>query len=336
MSSRVSPPGILLRGINVLCAAASVIACALGSMSTAAALEDVNFLVAAPPTLPAFGPLVLAKHLGYYSNAGYDVHFQVAHGGFDIAVNVGAGNAPFGLSLGDAPIVVRGRGIPIKIVAMLGGGALGVLVARKDRGISKIEGLRGKKISVMSFQEANYYATLAALAAHGIEKKDVEIQAVGPAGVTSLVIAGATDACICTPDWEINVEDAVGATVAMPLKDYVPTTAQAIVSSDDLIAKRPEFVRVVVRATLRGLKLIMDDPDKAAQTFAEAVPSYADKQDVLKRIFRNYIGRTYAGQKVLGETNSATLAAMEKLYLDQGVTKEAVPIEQLYTNEFLQ
>ena len=185
MSSRVSPPGILLRGINVLCAAASVIACALGSMSTAAALEDVNFLVAAPPTLPAFGPLVLAKHLGYYSNAGYDVNFQVAHGGFDIAVNVGAGNAPFGLSLGDAPIVVRGRGIPIKIVAMLGGGALGVLVARKDRGISKIEGLRGKKISVMSFQEANYYATLAALAAHGIEKKDVEIQAVGPAGVTS-------------------------------------------------------------------------------------------------------------------------------------------------------
>lgn len=295
----------------------------------------MNFLVAAPPTLPAFGPLVLAKHLGYYADAGYGVHFQIAKGGFDIAVNVGAGNAPFGLSLGDAPIVVRGRGIPIKTVATLGGGALGALVARKDRGISKIEDLRGKKISVMSFQEANYYATLAALAARGVEKKDVEIQAVGPAGVTSLVIAGATDACICTPDWEINVEDAVGSTVAMPLKDYVPTAAQAIVSSDILIAKRPELVRAIVQATLGGMKLIMDSPDTAAKTFSEAVPSYADKQDMLKRIFRNYIDRTYAGQKILGETNHATLAAIEKLYLEQGVAKQAIPIDQFYTNQFI-
>jgi NitT/TauT family transport system substrate-binding protein len=318
-----------------LVGAAALIAPAAASSAFAAAPEEVNFLLAAPPTLPAFGPLVVAKQLGFYSSAGYDVHFQVAHGGIEIATNVGAGNAPFGLSLGDAPIVVRGRGIPIKIVAMMGGGALGVLVARKDHGIAKIEDLRNKKISVMSYSEANYYATLAALAAHGIKKSDVQIQAVGPAGVTSLVIAGATDACICTPDWEVNVEDAVHQTVAMPLKDYVPTTAQAIVSSDEMIAKRPEFIRGVVQASLKGMRAIMDDPIAAAKVFVTAVPAFTGKEDLIIRIFKNYIDRTYSGQKVMGETNPETLAAMEKLYLEQGVITQSIPVDQLYTNQFV-
>lgn len=301
----------------------------------ASALEKVVFLLAAPAELPAFSPLLLARHLGYFSEAGFDVQFQTARGGLDIAKQVGAGNAPFGLSLGDAPIVVRGNGIPIKVVAMMGGGALGVLVARTDRGIGKIEDLRGKKISVMSYQEANFYATLGALASRGISKDDAEIQAVGPSGVIGLVIAGAVDACICTPDWEINVQDGIGKTFAMPLKDYIPTTAQAIVASDEMIAKRPEFVRAVVQASLRGLKYVMDDPNRAAKTYVEAVPSYAGKEELVRRIFANYIERTYKGQKVLGETDPAVLAAMQKLYMSLGVVSVEAPVDTFYTNAFV-
>src|SRR5262245_15333182 len=143
-------PLITLRSLATL--RALVLASTTLMTQPAAALEKVTFLLAAPPTLPAFAPLVIAKHVGYFSSAGYDVEFQTARGGIDIAKQVGAGNAPFGLSLADAPIVVRGNGVPIKNVATLGGGALGVLVARGDRGINKIEDFRGKKISVMSFQ----------------------------------------------------------------------------------------------------------------------------------------------------------------------------------------
>ena len=325
----------LNRRLLVLKATAMAFAGIACTSIPASALEKVNFLLAAPASLPAFSPLVLAKHLGYYSEAGYDVEFQTARGGLDIAKQVGAGNAPFGLSLGDAPIVVRGNGIPIKIVAMLGGGALGVLVARNDRGISKIEDLRGKKISVMSYQEANFYATIGALAAHGIGKADAEIQAVGPSGVIGLVIAGAVDACICTPDWEINVQDGVGKTVSMPLKDYIPTTAQAIVASDEMVAKRPEFVRAIVQASLRGLKYVMDDPVLAAKTYAQAFPSYEGKEELLTRIFRNYIERTYKGQKVLGETDPAVLAAIQKLYISQGVVNTEAPVGTFYTNAFV-
>src|SRR4249920_2509524 len=175
----------------------------------AVAAEKITYLLPAPPSLPAFAPWVLAKHLGYYTEAGYDVDFVVARGGVDVAKQIGVGNAPIGGAIGDTPIIVRGNGVPVKAAGLMGGGALTVVVGRKDRGIEKLEDLRGKKISVLAFQDTTYYALLGALASKGITKNDVNAQAVGPAAVASLVVAGTVDACACTPDWEIDVREGV-------------------------------------------------------------------------------------------------------------------------------
>ena len=55
----------------------------------AVAAEKITYLLPAPPSLPAFAPWVLAKHLGYYTEAGYDVDFVVARGGVDVAADRG-------------------------------------------------------------------------------------------------------------------------------------------------------------------------------------------------------------------------------------------------------
>ena len=52
-----------------------------GAPARAADLEKVRYLLPAPLTLPAFGPWVVAKQLGYYKDAGYDVDFVIARGG---------------------------------------------------------------------------------------------------------------------------------------------------------------------------------------------------------------------------------------------------------------
>mgnify|MGYP003345111414 CR=1 FL=1 len=84
--------------------------------SRAGAAEDVTYLFPAPPVLPAFGPIRLAQGKGYYKEAGFDVDFQVGRGGVDVAKQVGAGNAPLGGIVADGPIMVRGNGVPVKIV----------------------------------------------------------------------------------------------------------------------------------------------------------------------------------------------------------------------------
>ena len=216
----------------------------------AAAAEKLTYLLPAPPSLPAFAPWVLAKHLGCYAEAGYDVDFVVARGGVVVAKQIGVGNAPIGGAIGDTPIIVRGNGVPVKSVGLMGGGALTVVVGRKDRGIAKLEDLRGKKISVLAFQDTTYYALLGALASKGISKNDVNAQAVGPAAVASLVVAGTVDACACTPDWEIDVKEGVKDTVSLPTTDYFQSMSQAILASYKMIAERPVMVRAIVKATL--------------------------------------------------------------------------------------
>ena len=82
--------------------------------------------------LPAFGPIRLAQGKGYFKEAGFEVEFAVGRGGVDVAKQVGAGNAPLGGIVADGPIMVRGNGVPVKIVCVFGGKGFMQLVVRED------------------------------------------------------------------------------------------------------------------------------------------------------------------------------------------------------------
>lgn len=329
------PPMTVRRSLRTAILALGAIAAAAPAPQALAA-EEVTYLIAAPVELLAFAPWVMAQKLGYYAQAGYDVKFQTARGGVDVAKQVGVGNAPIGGALGDTAIIVRQNGVPIKAVALMGGGAFTVMVGRKDKGIKELKDLKGKIVTVLSYQDTTYYALLGSLASIGLTKNDVNIQAVGPAAITSLVIAGSADACACVPDWEIDVKDALpNNTVSMPALDYFPATAQAIVASDEMIKKRPELIKAIVQATLKGMVAIMDNPAEAAKTYAAAVPSWAGKEDKVRRVFENYIERSYKGQKVVGEIDPKRLAALQDFYVAQGLIEKKSAVEDLYTNEFV-
>jgi NitT/TauT family transport system substrate-binding protein len=165
------------------------------------AAEAVTYLFPAPPSLPAFGPIQLAKGKGYFAAAGLDVSFAVGRGGVDVAKQVGAGNAPLGGIVADAPIVVRQNGVPIRIVALFGGKGFMQLVAREDSGITKPADLKGKTITVMSYQDTTYYALLGLLASAGLTQNDVNIEAAGPVGVWQALATGNSAAMAGVPDW---------------------------------------------------------------------------------------------------------------------------------------
>jgi len=125
----------------------------LGAPASSQSAEKITYLFPAPPILPAFGPIRLAQGKGYFTAAGLEVSFAVGRGGVDVAKQVGAGNAPLGGIVADGPIMVRGNGVPVKIVAVFGGKGFMQLVVREDSGIEKPADLKGKTITVMSYQD---------------------------------------------------------------------------------------------------------------------------------------------------------------------------------------
>src|SRR5689334_6037138 len=202
--------------------------------------EKITYLFPAPPVLPAFGPIQLAQGKGYFKEAGFDVEFAVGRGGVDVAKQVGAGNAPLGGIVADGPIMVRGNGVPVKIVCVFGGRGFMQLVVREDSGIEKPADLKGKTISVMSYQDTTFYALLGLLASAGLTPDDVNIQSVGPTGVWEFVAAGKSVGMAGVPDWIPPVQAAGVKVKIIPSEQYFPHLAQGIGASDQIIKERPE------------------------------------------------------------------------------------------------
>ena len=303
--------------------------------TSARSAETITYLFPAPPVLPAFAPIQLAKGKGYFAQEGLDVNYAVGRGGVDVAKQVGAGNAPVGGIVADGPIVVRQNGVPIKIVAVFGGRGFMQLVVRADAGIEKPADLKGKTISVMSYQDTTYYALLGLLASVGLSQDDVNIQSAGPTGVWEFVATGKSVAMAGVPDWIPPVQAAGVKVKIIPTDEFFPHMAQAIAASDDIIKQKPEMIRKFVKAALRGMKDMMDNPDKAADEFVSFVPEWKGKENQVKYAFNMYAKDVYPGQKVLGEMDVARLTKLQDFYLAKGFIQKATPVNELYTNEFV-
>jgi NitT/TauT family transport system substrate-binding protein len=311
------------------------LAAVLAMTGGASAAEKVVYLLPAPAFLPAFGPWMVAKERGYFAKEGLDVDFEAAKGGADAAKQVGAGNAVIGGAIGDTPIIVRANGVPVRAVAVLGGGGLMQLILHADSPIKGPQDLKGKIVTVLSYQDTTYYALLGMLAKVGLSKNDVNIEAVGATNVWKLFVANQADAMAGVPDW-IAAATGAGAKVnVIPADQYFPSMAQAIVASDETIKTRPALIRKLVRATLHGLADIMKDPAGAAADYVKAVPENADKEREMAHVFALYDQYVYPGQKVLGHVDPKRLGELQAFYLKAGIIEHATPVSELYTNRFV-
>lgn len=314
-----------------------------GLMATAAirpafaAPEPMTYLFPAPAFLPAFMPFHVALKRGYYEKNNVAVTFQTGRGGADVAKQVGVGNADLGGGLGETSMIVRPNDLPVRAVAQLGSHPLFQLVTRKESGIKSLGDLRGKKLGVIGYQDTGYYALLAVLAASGLKRADLEIQAVGPAGVTQLMIAKSLDGIMATPEWADAIETAGIALDYYQVEKIFPAMAQAILASDKIIKEKPAVVGGFVKAVMQAVRDCMTDPAAASRDFVSVVPQHAGKEADMERILRRYVTQVYTTEpaSALGTFDPARLATVQKFYVENQIVQSAVPVADLYTNQFV-
>ncbi len=188
----------------------------------------------------------------------------------------------------------------------------------------------------MSYQDTTFYALLGMLATAGLTKNDVNAQAAGPAGVWQLFAAGKADAMAAVPEWITSAREAGAKVNVYSSDDYFKSMAQAILASDETIQKRPDLVKKLVRATLKGMQDIIKDPKGAARDYINAVPQHKGKEAYIEDTFALYNQYVYAGQKVPGAMDPERLAAVQKFYVKEGIVQKETPLAELYTNQFVQ
>ena len=316
---------------SVACAVALAVA---GATPALAAVEEVTYLLPAPPNTLAFAPWMVAQQKGYYAAENLKVTFVAARGGVDVAKQIGSGNAVIGGAIGDTPIIVRANGVPVKAIAVLGAGSLTMVGVHQNGGIKSLGDLKGKTITVMSYTDTTYYALLGNLKTIDLNKSDAEIQAAGPSGVWQVFAAGKSQAMAGVPDWIVSATEA-GAKVDIIETNGFKSMAQAILASDDTIRNRPDLLKRLVRATLRGMEDIMNDPKAATAAYVAAVPSYKGKEASVEKTLNMYRKYVYANQKPLGQIDPARMENVQKFYVSEGIVSKASAVNDLYTNQFV-
>jgi len=305
------------------------------AQTPAAAPQEITYLLPAPAILPAFGPWMLAQAKGYYAQEGLNVKFVSGRGGVDVAKQIGAGNAVIGGAIGDTPIIARGQGIPVKAVAVLGAGSLMQLVSHKDARIESPRELKGQVVTTTGYTDTTYYALLGMLSKSGLTKNDLDIQSAGPAGVWQQFTAKKAVAMAAVPDWTATAIAAGAKVDILPADVYFKSMAQAILASDETIAKNPELIQKLVRATLKGMRDIMKDPKAATAAYVAHVPAHKGKEDLIFQTFELYNKYVYANQKVLGQMDEARLMDLQKFYVSNAIVPKEVAAKDLYTNQFV-
>lgn len=302
-----------------------------------AAPEPMTYLFPAPRFLPAFMPFHVAAKRNYFAANGVEATFWTGRGGADAALQVGANNADLGGGLGETPIIARPNGLAVRAVAQLGSHPLFQLVTRKQSNVKSFADLRGKKLGVIGYQDTSYYSLLAVLASNNLKRTDLEIQAVGPSGVTQLMITKSLDGIMAVPEWSDTIETAGVALNYYPIEKVFPAMAQAILASDKIIKERPAIVRGFVKSVMQAVRDCMADPAAAVRDFIAAVPQHSGKEMEMERILRRYVTQVYdtTPASALGTFDPERIKTVQNFYLDDRIIQTAVPVQDLYTNEFV-
>ncbi len=89
---------------------------------------------------------------------------------------------------------------------------------------------------------------------------------------------------------------------------------------------------------LKAIGDINADPAQAAKDYVSFVPQHSGKEAQVEGVMRAYSALIYpeGENQPLGAFDADRIAEVQKFYVDAGIVRTAVPVVELYTNDFVQ
>ena len=305
----------------------------------ALALEKTTLKLGWVPNGESLGYYV-AIDQGYYKARGIDLKIVRGYGAGDTAKQVATGAVPFGDGDTSALIVGRSKGWKSKIVAMKYQKAALAYFTLDGSGIKGPKDLVGRKIgeppgSAMrvlfpAFAEAN-----------GFDKDKVNFIHMSPGATIPSLLAGKVDAIgLYTSTAPILILRAkkMGRKVhGIVWADHgLKLYGNSLQVLDKLIAEKPALVRGVIGSIMKGYQWNLKNPEKATDIFLRFLPT-SNRTIILSqfKIFRNHMITPIVREKGLGYMDKKDMEHSRDLITRLFKVKTRVPVEDLYTNEFL-
>ncbi|GAB3627105.1 nitrate ABC transporter permease [Pandoraea terrae] len=267
----------------------ALVAAAFVVLPAAQATDRVRFNLAWLPQ-GSTGGVVVALAKGYYKAAGLDVTLLRGYGGQRTVNEIDQGQ--FELGYGDPVSVILNRSHGGKTV-MVGAintrwpGALCYLL-RPDLKIHSIKDLAGMTLGGGGASPVQNIMS-AWLKKNGLPPDAIKTIRFDPAVINTALLDKRIDLAECWEGASLPVQQALAQRAGRQLgwiryRDYgLDMMGSGIVTTDNMIATKPDVVRRFVKATYQGYDFLHDHPAEAAEVIAAQYP-LLDKTILLQQI----------------------------------------------------
>lgn len=285
-------------------------------------------------TAPAF---YTALHKGWYEEQGLDVTIREGTGSADTVKLIAAKQGEFGVVSLASMVEAVAKGLPVKSVMVISYDPAYAILSLKESGIAEPKDLIGKSIGTSPGGASRALLT-AFLAANDLTGKVNEVSMDGKARINAVLMKQLDTALGPGPQYGTKMELAGAEVNYLYLRDAgIPVLGYGVIVHEDLIKEDPELIKRFVKASQQGLDFAKANPDEATALTAKGV----DKIDM--NALRGDIFGTLAfaesdeatGKPTGWQPEEAWKRTLDILgrYSDEAIGK--IPVEQVYTNEFL-
>jgi NitT/TauT family transport system substrate-binding protein len=318
---------------------ALAVAGALGlAAGNAAAQEKVTLRVDFSPA-GSHAALHLANQKGWFKAEGLEVDVQDGRGSINSIQLVGAGQVDFGwVALGPMAIA-RESGMALKSVAGVFRKAdLSIMVDEKSN-MKTVKDLVGKKIVLFTASPWMPFLDLF-FKNGGISRNDVNIVFVDPTSMFPNYASGQSDAVASLGPFALPIINVNRPSRQILAADYgIVFPSFGLLTTEDMIAKRPATVQKLVSTTLRAWDYILKGNDKegidaviAARPNAKLDPKVLQGQ---LDLYKAHIETENTKGRPLGWQSDKDWEAAIKTMETAGVIKAGRKPTDYFTNQFI-
>ena len=267
----------------------------------------------------------------YYEEEGLRVTIDPAGPNISPIQSVSSGINEFGIAGAEQIITAIDNGVPVVAIAVIYRETPEALTSKKTLKIKEPRDLIGKTVGVVYGDDENLYRIM--LKKNGIDEKSInEVPAL--TGISQIL----TDKVDAKMAYEMN--DAVlleleGEDVnVLSFRDYgVKVYADTIFTTKEMIENNPEKVKKFLRASIKGWREAINNPEKAINQLLEVNSSlnYEHQLGYLK----GSIPIILTDQKIGFSEKAVWQEMIDNLY-EFGTIKNKIDVNQVFTNEFLE
>jgi NitT/TauT family transport system substrate-binding protein len=278
-----------------------------------------------------FSGFYVAEQQGYFADEGLQVTFLEGGPEVDFIAPVANGTAQFGIAQPADLILARAAGQPVRSIAVIYRRSPIVFFTLADSGITRPQDFAGKKIRSSTTLDQTLRSLMARI---GIRPD--QYQAVYLPSEVALFASGQA------PVWggfvngfALEVQRAGYKLNIIYPDDYgIHFYGDVLITTDALIAQKPDLVQRFTRAALKGWTYAVEHPQEVAPIVIKYKPDGNTDLENAKMIASIPLVNT--GEDHIGWMKPEVWAGMAQTLRGQGVLTAPLDVTQAYTMHFVE